>query len=108
MFPEFFLFTPLEYLLMFIAVLYGMTIRSITGFGGITITLPLLLLFNNNPLLFLPILVMQAMFVYIVMFFQERKNIKIKWVKKIFPILILFYIFGLIFTIPKLRLNITK
>lgn len=91
---SFFLFAPWEYFFLFFIVLYGMTIRSITGFGGISISLPLLLLFHSNPLVFIPIMVLQAVWVFAALLFQERHHIDFLWINTLFPVIVLLYIFG--------------
>lgn len=93
-FITYFLFSPIEYFGMFFAVLYGMTIRSATGFGGISITLPILLLFDSNPLIFTPILVLQAVFIFASNVYQERLQYDYTLIKPLFIPIILFYIIG--------------
>lgn len=71
-------------------------VRSGLGFGGAALTLPLLLMFENNPLIFLPAICFQLLFFSLLTVFTRLSNIDWGFLVKILIALAIPFAVGLI------------
>ena len=96
------LFSPIQ--LVFIGLIYIWTgfVRTGIGFGGAALGLPLLLLVDDKPLVFLPIIGTHLLFFTSITLITRRHNINWSIVAKVMAIIILPKIAGLIglFNLP--------
>jgi len=71
-------------------------VRSGLGFGGAALSLPLLLLFENDPLIFLPAIAFQLLFFSLLTVFTSMKNIDWMFLVKILCIMAIPIAIGLL------------
>lgn len=85
-----------QLLLIGLCFIWSGFVRSGLGFGGAALTLPLLLMFENNPLVFLPAICFQLLFFSLLTVFTRLSNIDWGFLVKILAALAIPFAVGLI------------
>lgn len=71
-------------------------VRSGLGFGGVALSLPLLLMFENDPLIFLPAICFQLLFFSLLTVFTRLANIDWLFLTKILGVMAIPFAIGLV------------
>lgn len=85
-----------QLLLVGVCFIWSGFVRSGLGFGGAALTLPLLLMFENNPLLFLPAIGFQLLFFSLLTVATRMGNVDWAFLVKILAALAIPFVIGLI------------
>jgi len=85
-----------QMLLVGLCFIWSGFVRSGLGFGGAALTLPLLLMFENNPLIFLPAICFQLLFFSLLTVFTRLGNVDWSFLIKILAALAIPFAIGLI------------